>query len=135
MRSTVNSSRRSPPRVACTAEEIDKIAQGRVWTGRQASENGLVDALGGLDEAVALAKERAKIPADQDVEIVVFPPRRSLYEVLSDELSGGAERAVAARLSDYLSRGQLDMLRAFSGPAAMFRRGEALALMPLTFLR
>ncbi len=34
-----------------TPEQIDAIAQGRVWTGRQASENGLVDALGGLDKA------------------------------------------------------------------------------------
>ena len=46
-------------------EEIDAIAQGRVWTGRQAKDLGLVDALGGLDKAVALAKERAKIPAER----------------------------------------------------------------------
>ena len=46
-----------------TPERIDAIAQGRVWTGRQAKELGLVDELGGLDRALALAKERAKIAA------------------------------------------------------------------------
>ena len=44
-----------------TPERIDAIAQGRVWTGKQAKELGLVDELGGLDKALALAKERAKI--------------------------------------------------------------------------
>ena len=39
-----------------TPERIDAIGQGRVWTGRQAKEIGLIDELGGLDRAVALAK-------------------------------------------------------------------------------
>src|SRR5205814_1585715 len=64
----VAESRRSTP------EKIDRIAQGRVWTGRQAKANGLVDVLGGLDRAVAVAKERAKLPADREVELVVYPP-------------------------------------------------------------
>ena len=64
-------------------EKLDAIAQGRVWTGRQAKAIGLVDELGGLDRAIAAAKQRAKIPAASDVEIVVYPPRRSVYELLS----------------------------------------------------
>ena len=51
--STTSSSRRSPTSRHSTPEKIDAIAQGRVWTGRQAKENGLVDALGGLDRAIA----------------------------------------------------------------------------------
>jgi len=43
-------------------EEIDAIAGGRVWTGRQAIENGLVDELGSLDTALARAREMAKLP-------------------------------------------------------------------------
>ena len=74
-----------------TPEKIDAVAQGRVWTGQQARERGLVDALGGLDAAVALAKERAKIPADEDVELVVFTGRRTLYEALGEQF-GGARR-------------------------------------------
>src|SRR5207248_6072931 len=69
-------------------EKIDAIAQGRVWTGRQAKQNGLVDQLGGLDRAVAIAKQHAKIPADSSVEIVVYPPRKSFYELITNELSG-----------------------------------------------
>src|SRR5471030_2626057 len=74
-----------------TPEKIDALAQGRVWTGRQAKANGLVDELGGLDRAVAVAKQRAKISADSDVELVVYPPRKSFYELLSDQFSGSGE--------------------------------------------
>jgi hypothetical protein len=82
-----------------------------------------------------MAKEAAKIPAETDVELVVFPPRRSVYEVITDELSGSADRVALGRVADYLSRGQLEVLRALAGPAALFRRGEALAIMPIGFLR
>ena len=66
-------------------EKIDQIAQGRVWTGQQAQQVGLVDQLGGLQVAVAVAKQRARIPAEEEVELVVYPPRRSFYEVLSEQ--------------------------------------------------
>jgi protease-4 len=119
-----------------TPEKIDAIAQGRVWTGRQAKQNGLVDALGGLDAAVAIAKQRAKLAADSEVELVVYPPRKSFYEILSDQFGGGSDRlAVSAWLSANLSKGELDALRLMRGPLATFRRGELLALMPTTFLR
>ncbi len=59
-----------------TPERIDGIAQGRVWTGKQAKDLGLVDELGGLDRALALAKARAKIDAGSEVELVVFPPKK-----------------------------------------------------------
>ena len=113
------------------------LAQGRVWTGRQARQNGLVDDLGGLDRAIAVAKERAKIAADSEVEIVVYPPRKSFYEILSEELSGGPSEttAVSAWLTANLSGGEIEALRALRGPLALFRRGEPLALMPYTFLR
>ena len=65
-----------------TPEKVDEIAQGRVWTGAQAKQVGLVDELGGLYKAVDLAKQRARIPADEEVELVVYPPHRSFYEVL-----------------------------------------------------
>ena len=119
-----------------TPEKIDALAQGRVWTGRQAKQNRLVDELGGLDAAVAIAKQRAKIPAENEVELVVYPPRKNFYEIVSDELTGSREsRAVSAWLSANLSNGELDILRAVRGPLGLFRRGEPLALMPFTFLR
>jgi protease-4 len=119
-----------------TPEKIDALAQGRVWTGRQAKQNGLVDELGGLDRAIAIAKQRLKIAADSDVEIVVYPPRKSFYELLSDQFSGSSESlAVGTWLEANLSKGELEALRVMRGPLAMFHRGEPLALMPFTFLR
>jgi protease IV len=119
-----------------TPEQIDALAQGRVWTGRQAKQNRLVDELGGLDRAVALAKQRAKIAPESSVEIVVYPPRKSFYELVSDQLSGNGEStAVGAWLEASLSRAELDVLRSMRGPLTLFRRGEVLALMPFTFLR
>jgi protease-4 len=118
-----------------TPEEIDKLAQGRVWTGRQAKQNGLVDALGGLTEAIAVAKERAKIPVDSDVELIVYPPRKNFYEIVSDTFSGtGEQAAVGAWIRGNLTSAEIEALRALRGPASLFRRGEMLALMPFTFL-
>ena len=71
-----------------TPEQIDSLAQGRVWTGRQAKDNGLVDELGGLDRAIAIAKERAHIPASSDVEVVTYPQPRSFYQLVNDSFSG-----------------------------------------------
>jgi len=119
-----------------TPEKIDAIAQGRVWTGRQGKQNGLVDELGGLDRAVSIAKQRAKIAADAEVELIVYPPRKSFYELVSDQISGSSESlAVRAWLAANLSTGELEALRIMRGPFAMFRSGEPLALMPVTFLR
>ncbi len=122
-----------------TPEKIDALAQGRVWTGRQAKQNGLVDELGGLDHAVAVAKQRAKIAADTDVELVVYPPRKSFYELMSEQFSGSSDslQSVAVRewLNANLSKVEIEALRIMRGPFAMFRRGEPLALMPFTFLR
>lgn len=119
-----------------TPEKIDAMAQGRVWTGQQARERGLVDALGGLDRAIEVTKERAKIPADSDVELVVYPPKKSFYEILSDQFNGTNESLAVSRwLSVSLSKGELEVLRTMRGPLGLFRRGELLALMPFQFLR
>jgi protease-4 len=56
-----------------TYEEVDKIARGRVWTGNQAKKNGLVDELGGLKEAISIAKIKAGIKEEAEVEIVTLP--------------------------------------------------------------
>jgi protease-4 len=124
-----------------TPEKIDAIAQGRVWTGRQALENGLVDKLGGLDTAVALAKERAKIPASQEVDLVVYPPKKSFLEAVSDSMGRTQEDAVMTRSVD--TQAFLQMLRPserralidLMAPFRLVQRGEPLALMPYVFTR
>jgi protease-4 len=119
-----------------TSEEINQIGQGRVWTGQQAKVLGLVDALGGLERAVSIAKERAKIAGDSDVELVFYPAPKSFYELLSEGVSGSSDSAaIGAWLKANLSAAEFDLLRTARGPAALFRRGEPLALMPVQYLR
>jgi len=65
-----------------TAEKVNEVAQGRVWTGTQAKERNLVDGLGGLDEAVKAAARRASLPDRVRVEYVE-PERRGLDRYLS----------------------------------------------------
>lgn len=62
-----------------TAEETEPLAQGRVWSGRAARANGLVDRLGGLDAAIDLAREKAGLPAGRPVRLVEIP-RQSLFD-------------------------------------------------------
>lgn len=63
-------------------DEVEPLAQGRVWLGSQAKKNGLIDELGGLDRAVEMVRQKAKIPADQNIVLVPYPPKRSLFDVL-----------------------------------------------------
>lgn len=69
-------------------DEIAPLAEGRVWLGSQAKENGLVDQLGGLDLAVDLIRQKAKLAPTEKVALIPYPARRSLLELLmsrSDE--------------------------------------------------
>ncbi|MEE9609457.1 MAG: signal peptide peptidase SppA [Myxococcota bacterium] len=67
-------------------ERVDALGQGRVWTGAQAAEIGLVDELGGLREAVNRAKQMLDIDPAADVELIPHPPPRSLREQISEAL-------------------------------------------------
>lgn len=60
--------------------QVEKIAKGRVWTGEQAQEIGLVDELGGLNQAVAFAQE--SFTSNRDAQVVNWPPKKSLWEIL-----------------------------------------------------
>ena len=115
-----------------TPEKIDAVAQGRVWTGQQAKGLGLVDELGGLAHAITVAKQEAKIPSGSEVELVVYPPKKSLYEALAYPF-GAVDRtsAVAALLGITDRRA----LQAITAPIRLFRRGEPLAIMPNVFVR
>ena len=115
-----------------TPEAIHTVAQGRVWTGRQALKHGLVDALGGLDAAVALAKEKAMIPANEEVQLVVYPERRSLLDALSEQFGGVGSAGLWSMLTGTSER---RAMAALSAPTRLFRRGEPLALMPFAFVR
>ena len=113
---------------------VDQIAQGRVWTGAQGRENGLVDEFGGLDRAVEVAKELAQIPADKQVRRVVYPAPRTFFQ----QLFGGSEDNDAASIKAEQQRAAFinsmpKEIRPVLRRAAMFDRfgqGQTLAIMP-----
>ncbi|MCB1722037.1 MAG: S49 family peptidase, partial [Alphaproteobacteria bacterium] len=64
-------------------EAVDKIAGGRVWTGRRALEVGLVDELGGLEKALDYAAKLSGVESRRDLNVVVYPkPKTPLEQVL-----------------------------------------------------
>lgn len=75
-------------------DQVDAIAQGRVWIGQDAKANGLVDRLGGIDDALALVRQRARLSSTGDVDIVVYPPKRSWLEMIADLNSDDASEAI-----------------------------------------
>jgi protease-4 len=77
------------------ASVIEPLAQGRVWLGSQAKQNGLVDEIGGIDRAVALIKEKAKIPAGENVTMVAFPEKRTLIQTLLERDKPESEIGIA----------------------------------------
>jgi protease-4 len=99
-----------------TRDEIHAVAQGRVWTGVEAVHVGLVDELGGLDTAVALARKRARIPAGQQVSLVVMPERKGFFELLMER----QEEDVVTRVLPPRASAMLEWMAALgeAGPIA-----------------
>ena len=76
------------------AEQVRKIAEGRIYTGRQALELALVDELGGLEEAIQSARTLAEIPPSAELKIVHYPRGASLGELFESLSPTGVERAL-----------------------------------------
>ena len=72
-------------------ERVKEIAKGRVWTGTQAKEIGLVDELGGIMKAIEVAKEMAEIDADAKINLKRFPRAKTTSEQLEDLFGGSAQ--------------------------------------------
>ena len=83
-------------------EDIEPVAQGRAWLGSQAKNNGLVDEIGGLDRAIEMVKKKAGIGVGEKVQLVTYPPRRSIFELLFQQQSSDPDVQVEARLAKYL---------------------------------
>jgi protease-4 len=110
-----------------TVAEIEPIAQGRVWMGDQAKANGLVDELGGIDRALELVKKKAGIPATSNVNLVLYPGKRSLLDVV---FRSPAESEAEAMLS----RAGLEPLREawHDERLRVWMRGGMLRMMPFS---
>lgn len=74
-----------------TKEQVDSIGQGRVWMGLDALKIGLVDEIGGLDKAISIAKESAKL---DDYKLVAYPKLKDPFEELLEELEMNIEAKV-----------------------------------------
>ena len=85
--------------------EPEVVARGRIWTGEDALEIGLVDELGGMRDALRLAKEAAGIPAEDPVRLRVYPRRRSPLDALFGKGPDSSERrSVHSSLADSVRR-------------------------------
>src|SRR5688572_4722106 len=125
-----------------SAERIDEVARGRVWTGGMARERGLVDIEGGLESAIDVAKGMAGLDADEEVRVEMFPRiKRSFVQefvnrVVEEEDLGTAARARAARSGSLgglppswlagLLKPELELMGAFM----RLHGGKKLAVLP-----
>lgn len=103
---------------------VEEIAQGRVWSGAEALKLGLVDELGGLDEAIKFAATKADLGGDY--RLVEFPRRKEFAEALQEffeKITPNSARAtgltgqIATRLED-----ELKTLRTFNDPHGLYAR-------------
>lgn len=95
-----------------SADAVEAVAKGRVWSGEEAKANGLVDALGGYAVALDLARKAAKLPDGAPIKLVVFPRRKGAIAEVLDRLTGRDETPAGrvalpsgvATLADWLAR-------------------------------
>ena len=108
---------------AVPAAEIESAAQGRVWSGHQARQIGLVDSLGGFSEALGELRRSAGVVGDAPLGLRAYPARPTFWELFARTGSGLAK----ARLE---TGRPLDRLRAWVGESGFFNSLRGLALMP-----
>jgi len=116
-----------------TTEEVNTIGQGRVWTGTQAKQNGLIDEFGGLEKAIEIAKQLANLPADKDVRRVAYPEPRSLFDsyfgsddsTFTETEEFKAKKALIQTLPEDVRRS----LR-YAEVLDRMKKGEAMTMMP-----
>jgi len=112
-----------------SADQVEAVAKGRVWSGEEAKARGLVDELGGFATALRLAAEAGTIPADKDFKLSVFPHEKGTLERVYDRLANPDRDNDASRPST-LERGltALDAvmrrLEALTGEAAVLHMPE-----------
>lgn len=119
-----------------TDEQVNTLGQGRVWTGIQAKENGLVDEFGGLEKAIEVAKSLANLAADKEVQRVSFPAPQSLF---SQYFGGSSESSADAKqqaAQEALVKSLPEDMRRALRYVEMFdkmKRGESMMMMPFDF--
>jgi protease-4 len=106
-----------------TTNRVDEIAQGRVWSGADALKNGLVDELGGLQKAIAVAAQEAKLGTNYSV--IEFPARKGFLEELSETLQEGQEPLTQNDLAGRVTQKVMQewrWLAGFNDPRGVYTR-------------
>ncbi|HMA48267.1 MAG TPA: S49 family peptidase, partial [Magnetospirillaceae bacterium] len=95
-----------------TADQMDKLARGRIWPGDEAKRVGLVDELGGYPEALVLIRQLAKLPTQMPIQLVPYPKEKKAIDYLLELAEQGdlpdevADSAVSlqriAKVASYL---------------------------------
>jgi protease-4 len=114
-------------------EEVNTLGQGRVWTGAQAKQNGLIDEFGGLEKAIEIAKGLANLPADKDVRRVAYPEPRSFFDTYF-----GSDDSTFTETEEFKAKKALiqtlpeDVRRSLRYAEVLDRmkKGEAMTMMP-----
>ena len=96
-------------------DSVKKIASGRVWTGSQAKERGLVDVLGGLDTAIEIAAE--KIEAGDDYRVVYYPEQKPWFEEFMSSMTDQVKvKVLQAQLGEHYPMYQkIDRIKRYQG--------------------
>lgn len=106
-------------------DQMESLAQGRVWVGATAKQNGLIDELGGLDRALELIKARAKIPPSDKVALVTYPPKRTIWDLMFNREDDADVEAMIAKKAQALT-GKL--------PVRSLMHGGIMELMPYSIV-
>jgi len=96
-------------------EAVKEVASGRVWTGNQAKERGLVDVLGGLNTTIEIAA--ARIGAVDDYRVVYYPTKKPWFESIMEDLGNSVQiKILKSELgSNYTLYKQVEKLKTYQG--------------------
>lgn len=111
-------------------EEVDRIGQGRVWTGADAMDLGLVDHVGGMSLALERARALADLPEDRPVRLKFYPSEKTLWEVITS-----SDDDVLTAASTRTLRGLVEIVRRAAAIAATAGEDQTLAMQEVPEVR
>ena len=119
-------------------DDMDAIAQGRVWTGKQAKALGLVDELGGLETALSIAKQQAGFSDEDKFNIIVLPKQKTFFEQLLERMVEDMETSMPIQLGLPPNHSALPVLGAQWNQIiiwlSLFEREQVVTALPFDIL-
>jgi protease-4 len=106
-----------------TTNQVDEIAQGRVWAGQDALKLGLVDEIGGLEKAITVAGQQASLGTNYSV--IEYPEKKPFFQQLAETLNGNQQPLSKADLSGRVAqkvKSELHTLSGFNDPQGIYAR-------------